>query len=63
MVMMSYQLMGDLPFKTVLLHPMVRDSHGKKMSKSKGNVIDPIDVVEGITLEVSIQCLMHIDLF
>lgn len=48
--MMSLSLTGKLPFKQVLLHAMVRDAHGKKMSKSLGNVIDPIDVIEGVTL-------------
>ena len=43
---------GKVPFKTVFLHSMVRDAHGRKMSKSLGNVLDPIDVIEGITLEV-----------
>ena len=51
MVMMSRCLMGVLPFKEVFLHAMVRDAHGRKMSKSIGNVIDPIDVIEGITLD------------
>jgi valyl-tRNA synthetase len=51
MVMMSLHLTNKLPFKRVLLHAMVRDAHGKKMSKSKGNVVDPIDVMDGITLD------------
>jgi valyl-tRNA synthetase len=51
MVMMGKFLTGQWPFRTVLLHSMVRDAHGRKMSKSLGNVIDPIDVIEGITLE------------
>jgi len=51
MVMMGIQLMGQLPFKEVFLHALVRDAHGRKMSKSLGNVIDPIDVIHGITLE------------
>mmetsp|Transcript_117662 Transcript_117662/g.374914 ORF Transcript_117662/g.374914 Transcript_117662/m.374914 type:complete len:1058 (-) Transcript_117662:344-3517(-) len=51
MVMMSIGLTGKLPFKTVYLHAMVRDAHGRKMSKSLGNVIDPIEVIEGIELE------------
>jgi len=51
MVMMSIGLTGKLPFHTVYLHAMVRDAHGKKMSKSSGNVIDPIEVIDGISLE------------
>ena len=51
MVMMSQTLTGKLPFKQVYLHSLVRDAHGRKMSKSLGNVIDPIAVIEGITLE------------
>ncbi|OEH77646.1 valyl-tRNA synthetase [Cyclospora cayetanensis] len=51
MVMLSLELTGKLPFSTVYLHPMVRDSQGQKMSKSKGNVIDPLEVINGISLE------------
>lgn len=51
MVMMSIGLTGKLPFHTVYLHAMVRDAHGRKMSKSLGNVIDPLEVIEGISLE------------
>lgn len=51
MVMMGINLTGQLPFTQVLLHAMVRDAHGRKMSKSLGNVVDPIDVTEGILLE------------
>mmetsp|Transcript_5382 Transcript_5382/g.7932 ORF Transcript_5382/g.7932 Transcript_5382/m.7932 type:complete len:1126 (+) Transcript_5382:65-3442(+) len=51
MVMMSLELMDVLPFKTVYLHPMVRDKLGRKMSKSRGNVVDPIHVMEGVSLQ------------
>ncbi|KAH9252303.1 hypothetical protein BASA81_009756 [Batrachochytrium salamandrivorans] len=51
MVMMSLKLEGVVPFKQVFCHAMIRDAHGRKMSKSLGNVIDPIDVIEGVTLE------------
>lgn len=51
MVMMSIGLTGKLPFHTVYLHAMVRDAHGRKMSKSLGNVIDPIEMIDGISLE------------
>lgn len=51
MVFFGQKLLGKLPFKEVFLHPMVRDAHGRKMSKSLGNVIDPMDVITGISLE------------
>lgn len=51
MVFLGRKLLGNLPFKEVYLHAMVRDAHGRKMSKSLGNVIDPMDVIQGITLE------------
>lgn len=51
MVFMGQKLLGKLPFKDVYLHPIVRDAHGRKMSKSLGNVIDPMDVINGIVLE------------
>ena len=51
MVMLGITLTGEVPFQQVFLHAMVRDAHGRKMSKSLGNVIDPLDVIEGITLE------------
>lgn len=51
MVFFGQTLVGKLPFKEVFLHSMVRDAHGRKMSKSLGNVIDPMDVIMGISLE------------
>jgi len=51
MVFFGQKLMGKLPFKDVFLHAMVRDAHGRKMSKSLGNTINPMDVILGITLE------------
>ncbi|XP_064801935.1 valine--tRNA ligase-like isoform X5 [Oncorhynchus masou masou] len=51
MVMMGLKLTGKLPFKEVYLHAVVRDAHGRKMSKSLGNVIDPLDVITGISVE------------
>ncbi len=46
MMMMGLQFMNDVPFRDVYVHALVRDEHGKKMSKSKGNVIDPLNVIE-----------------
>uniref|UniRef100_A0A673IST2 Valine--tRNA ligase n=1 Tax=Sinocyclocheilus rhinocerous TaxID=307959 RepID=A0A673IST2_9TELE len=62
MVMMSLKLTGSLPFKEVYLHAVVRDAHGRKMSKSLGNVIDPLDVITGISLEGLYALLMDSNL-